>query len=512
MGNGVLLLRGTHSPNHLNGLADFMPPAASTSSCMRYLIAVLVGLIIFGNHYVRDSPGALEKQIEDELRFTAHDYSILNALYFFPNIATPLLAGIFIKQLGGIPKAFLLSVMVVSVGHLVFGLGVELVSKPVMFIGKAITGSMYEIIDALMPIIYLSPIFKQEFPLVVGSLQIFLRSGSIVNFVLSPMIYAHYGLKAAFWVSTAIGCTAIPCFLAARYIEVGSLSMTEPVAIEAAADEEKGDASGHIPSESSGCCSMADSFPPAGFGALFYLYMVTGAFLYGGIVPFWFFGSKYLQDSLLITVASADRILAIPELMVVVVGIPMGFALSYCHWSMRTKLSLMTAVMGLMTASYVCLLAVGYHVPEAAQLTEQNQMQFVYLAILSVLLMGFGFSVACNVFWSLISYMVAEQYLSPATGLISCAVNLLPSLLPPVIAQLTVYFQHHAVLIVLIVMTALGTGTSLVATLLVCCHPPEQLPAAKQEAGASGTGTGSREYEMVPVLEPVELDDQQQGK
>ena len=32
----------------------------------RYLLPLCVGAIIFGNHYIRDSVGALEKQLEDD--------------------------------------------------------------------------------------------------------------------------------------------------------------------------------------------------------------------------------------------------------------------------------------------------------------------------------------------------------------------------------------------------------------------------------------------------------------
>lgn len=483
--------------------------------CSHYLIAVFVALIIFGNHYTRDAPGALEKQLESEIGFSPHEYSLLNSMYFIPNIATPLLAGIFIKDLGGIPKAFLLSVLIVSIGHIVFVLGVEAENKFVMYFGKAISGSMYEIIDALMPIIYLTPIYKDEFPLVVGMLQIFLRSGSVVNFVLSPYVYFHYGLKSAFWVAAAMGCTAIPLFLLARYLEVGSLSMDPRLTYRTAVPIDLDDESeGDTPSskeDTSSTNSSSDAghheglnklFPPNGYGWPFYLYSSAGACLYGGIVPFWFFGSKYLQDSFALSVSTADQIIAVPEIMVVVVGIPVGFSLSYCQWTIQTKLSLMTGAMLLMAVAYCLLLYLGFHSHTLHDkvVSPSNPVTGVLCA---VMLMGAGFSVACNVFWSLIGKMVDEAYLSPATGLISCAVNLLPAVIPPVIAALTVYTQQHSPIIVMTVLVVIGVICSAGAQVSIVTSHRHVQHATPSQVGADKE-VNVRDYEMVPVLEPVD--------
>ena len=74
---------------------------------------VLVGLLLFGNHYIRDSVGALEKQMEVELGISEQDYAILNAVYFFPNIITPLIAGMLTEKLGGVSNCFLYSVIII---------------------------------------------------------------------------------------------------------------------------------------------------------------------------------------------------------------------------------------------------------------------------------------------------------------------------------------------------------------------------------------------------------------
>lgn len=486
----------------------------------RFFIAVLVAFIIFGNHYTRDAPGALEKQLENELGFSTHEYSLLNSIYFIPNIVTPLMAGIFIRDLGGVPKAFLLSTIVAAAGHLVVGMGVEMESKIAMFAGKILAGSMYEILDALMPIIYLSPIFKHEFPIVVGVLQVFLRSGSIVNFFLSPAVYYRYGLKASFWLATIIGCTAVPLFLAARYLEVGSLSLA-PSDEDAEGNEKSKDESAHDPEAGTDAAHAHSPVPasricPAGgYGLPFYCYTLAGAFLYGGIVPFWFFGSKYLQDTFSISVTMADRILAVPEFMVVVVGIPVGYSLSYLNWSLYTKSKLLTAFMIIMAVSYGALLLCGIHAEASAAANghDSSSSWQLQVVILSVIGMGIGFSVACSIFWALISAMVDAQYLSTATGIISCAVNLLPSIVPPIITWLMTYWKQHTPIIIIASLTAVGAVCSACMYFtLLATERREAIPQDEEGEDAVRGKKSSRpggikkqkeggHYEMVPINE-----------
>ena len=67
---------------------------------------------------------------------------------------------------------------------------------------------MYEIIDSL-PIVILAPLFDSQWGLVVGLLNGFLRLGSVMNFVLSPVIYKTRGVKVALWFATAIATSAV---------------------------------------------------------------------------------------------------------------------------------------------------------------------------------------------------------------------------------------------------------------------------------------------------------------
>jgi MFS family permease len=87
---------------------------------LKWLLPVIVGMIMFANHYTRDSVGALEKELEKSMRMSPSTYLDLNSVYFLPNIATPLIAGMLVDRVGGVPTCFLYSTIIASLGYLVF--------------------------------------------------------------------------------------------------------------------------------------------------------------------------------------------------------------------------------------------------------------------------------------------------------------------------------------------------------------------------------------------------------
>lgn len=185
----------------------------------RWSLPILVGFILFGNHYARDCLGALEKQLETDIGLTPQEYSNLNSFYFFPNMITPLFAGMLVEKLGGVAICFIYSLLISSVGHIFFSCGIQLANKPLIYFGRFIAGTMYEFVDALMPITYLGPMFETDFQIVTGFIQIFIRMGSVTNFIVSPILYLKYGISVAFWVSTAIASSGIIIFLLCRQLD-----------------------------------------------------------------------------------------------------------------------------------------------------------------------------------------------------------------------------------------------------------------------------------------------------
>jgi hypothetical protein len=583
----------------------------SCQSWIRWLLPVFVGLILFCNHYSRDCPGALEKPIENELSFTQQDYSILNSLYFVPNIISPLIAGMFIDKLGGIVNCFYLSLAIASLGHICFGLGATWESKGIMYLGKGLSGSMYEIIDAVMPIVYLSVLFKDDFQIVIGFLQIFIRLGSVVNFIISPYVYQRYGLLPAIWIASGIGISSIGCFFMSRYVETSHLITasttemsssissstlaTEKTLSEGDNDQEfdaeigielvtitdedseiiidrenqytslshststedrllkqgksikqtisndswivdypvnqkkqkikqkkheyqslkMSDNSEHNPLQSvSGShssdfheISVEDHLPSSSpvslnssshsfvsssscvsslwntfleltqfhqFSLQYYLYLIAGAFLYGSIVPFWFYGSKYFQDNFNFPIDKADSVMTLPEGLVVITGFPFGILMSKIQPTVQSKLlGFAAGLLGMSISFCILIYSAGWSRSSLSHSVEERSLALSpdSLCYGSVIFLGISFSCSCGLFWGIVNDAVDHKYLNQGSGILSCAVNILPAVLPPFFAMITLWTGNpHSTIIILAIQAFFGSIAALFAALQTCTN------------------------------------------
>ena len=165
-----------------------------------WLLILFTSLIIFGNHYARDSVGALQLQMENDIAtFSSEKYATMNSLFFVPSIFAPLLGGIFSERLGGAPRVLFYAVFMASVGHVIFAFGVQYSMINLIFIGRFFAGFMYEIID-MTPIVIIFPLFAASQGFVIGIINGALRLGSVANFFISPIVYETAGVTAALWV------------------------------------------------------------------------------------------------------------------------------------------------------------------------------------------------------------------------------------------------------------------------------------------------------------------------
>lgn len=307
------------------------------------LLPMTVCVIIFGNHYARDAVGALEKQLEDPssgLRISAIDYATMNTLYFSPNTIMPLVAGMmstdrpdessfglkrYFPHSSQAARIFLISVMIGSIGHIVFSLGIEFKLKAAIFGGRFLAGTvsslvivinvyandyttvlqMYEVVDSV-PLIFLAPLYQQYWGVLVGCCNSFLRLGSVLNFILSPWLYQHYGLPSAFWMATGIASFGVICALLSVLSE---MTVRERNHIDSHSDTESSHsgeqqitAKDYDNPTATNVIQQNDAWitriwmyfmtllPLHVLSIQFYYFLCGGAALYGSMVPFWFIG------------------------------------------------------------------------------------------------------------------------------------------------------------------------------------------------------------------------------
>lgn len=489
------------------------------SSLLRWYIPGCVCTIFFINHYARDTVGALERQIEEDLHLSASDYSLLNSLFFVPNTIVPLLATILCIWLGGAAQVVLFGVTVASCGHVLFALGASLRAKHIMNLGRLISGSTYELIDCV-PIAIIGPLFREEWGMLVGLVNGILRSGSVCSFVINPMIYMAYGVKAALWGSAMISVLGI--FVGyglivavqrhesqllkeqlcgtmevdahtntskniemADYnpvhshtaegsgvddVETEVVTCTDKIGHENQLDsnseggvcsdevefglKEEGYSDSVSPLKhpyrvnlqvdqmliSMGCPyeysesiritfentinSILEHFPFHEYGTTIYIYILGAVCLYGAMVPFWFIGSKFLQLNYNMTVGTADTYMMLPEGAMVVVSPLFGIYLDRTSHSLPAKINFLALTCIGLGLSYV-LLSVGYFFIEDGPNTVWIPPLF------SMTLLGVSYGLSNSTMWScLIFVVIKDSHLLSVSSLMSCALNLLPAVMP----------------------------------------------------------------------------------
>ena len=106
----------------------------------RWLVLVLISTAMFGNYYIYDSISPLADVLKQQLGFSDSDIGLLNAIYSIPNIIMVLVGGIIIDRIGTRISTALFALLcllgaavtvasgqleVMATGRLIFGLGAE---------------------------------------------------------------------------------------------------------------------------------------------------------------------------------------------------------------------------------------------------------------------------------------------------------------------------------------------------------------------------------------------------
>ena len=443
------------------------------------------------------------------------------------------------------------------------------------------TGFMYEIIDSV-PIVVLAPLFQTKWGLIVGLLNGFIRMGSVMNFLISPMIYSSSGVKSALWLATAFAsCTTffalLICVLSMAPIAAESAKGTYEELMEACDEPDDGaaacsiatddepscnnhnedgipiaseligshlmsdqtrtctvsisiDASGrsvskitrpvlstsspiegevldyahrmvnysngpvtstteHSKAFRDGCnsndnlsvvgkfaTSMASALPLRLFPFEYYMFLCSGAFLYGSMVPFWFLGSKFLQDHYNLSIGSADALLLLPEGMIAIVSVPIGHLLdTYCR-GMKSRLRMLAVSCMFLPASYL-MLAHGFRASSPNESVDSNSNLTTDIFIppaFSMFAIGFAYAISNSLYWSTVMDILPKgPYFSAANGLIASCLNILPSVVPPFLVLISSIISKSdslRYLFPLYLLSALGCCAAIFAFLATVDH------------------------------------------
>lgn len=386
--------------------------ASSKRPRLAYALACCVTYNLFANHWNRDSIGALELPLENDptFGFSVRQYNSLSAAYFAPNIPVPFVAGV-LSQIYGPALIYVGFGVAAFCGNVLFAAAALTPPRYALLLsGRVMTGIAYEALD-MVPIGLLSPRFEGQWGTMVGVINGVNRLGSVLNFLLEPLILrSPGGAAAALLLPALLGASMLPCCLAAWHIDRTLRRRAQAKALAEAAQDEAAQ-----PAEERLALSVA-TLPATirRFSATYWLFLLGSMCVYGSVVPFWFIGAKHIALRWDMGLAAADAYLLWPEGSIALVAPPFGLLIDRHKWSFERRL----------VVSAVSLLAVS------ASLLALSWLPLP--PVIGVCMLGLGYACAQNLIWSTVPLASPPELLNLSAGLIGCAVNIMPMLLPAV--------------------------------------------------------------------------------
>ena len=426
----------------------------------RHLLAALVTWILLGNHWVRDSIGALELPLESNATgygLSPRQYNSLNAIYFLPNVLMPIVSGVMAQRRGAakvlvefLRLLFLGSVLTAAGALIASALSVQEAHSDVPYgltlAGRALAGIAYESVD-MTPIGLLSPRFRESWASVVGIINGLNRGGSVLSFLLEPLVYTRFGMTSAMILPSLLGFSALLAGLIAKCIDKRLRQKEEG---------EQGGGIDEMPPLESG---IANAQPPAvsrvrsrsfsfgngitlpsirlrrpkmptfedvfgaspqtlqrGFGKRHtWLFLMAAGCVYGCMVPFWFCGAKHISLKWGHSLEAADALMLFPEGLIAIISPVVGFGIDYLRLTATQNLLAAAFALALMPLSLLLLAWLPASACPPLPL---------------VLLLAAGYAVCQTLIWASVVYMGPRHLVNILGGLIGSSVNLLPTLLP----------------------------------------------------------------------------------
>jgi MFS family permease len=499
----------------------------------RVQLAILIAWVLFANHWARDSLGALELPLEspsDGYRLSPKEYNGLSTAYFLPNCIVPLIGGVLAQRgnAGGIYVRFLCILLLgcvlvgasALVAHATFGCDGACSKVPyaLLLAGRTLMGVSYEATDMIGPITFLQPRFADVWATLVSIINGINRLGSVLNFLIEPLLYDAFGLRGALLVPSALGASTVLAGMAARRIHErypldapGSAETSASTGVEltsskqmvadgetAESDDVEAAASpAYAVSEGGGVLSqLARLFGVTvqdlrqGLGLRFWLFLGGAACTYGAVVPFWFIGAKHISVAWGYSLTAADVMMLFPEGLIGIIGPVLGCIVDRYQWRLSTRLLVSSVSLGLVACALLLLAWAPRIVPPLPL----------------VLLLGLGYAFAQNLIWMTFPSLAPASMLNLIGGLLGSSLNVAPTVLPVLVLSGVDLSRDMACLGAVGVF---GAALYLVAAAQECCSsavasssrgmdggPSDEVSSASTEGRRRGVGGKRRDYSV----------------
>mmetsp|Transcript_59253 Transcript_59253/g.176067 ORF Transcript_59253/g.176067 Transcript_59253/m.176067 type:complete len:469 (-) Transcript_59253:173-1579(-) len=400
------------------------------------ICSLLVSLILCANHFCRDAPGTVEEQLARDpyLKVSPSRYALLTAVYFTPSTIVPLALGL-LSNVCGVSSVVIFHVCawLGVAGNVISGFGAAKGSFALLLTGRSVAGTVYEAVD-MMPLGFVPQMLPGDlWPILSGILNGVLRLGSVAAFIILPVIYQHEGgedgsgTRGVFVSVALVGSTMGPlatvvwmlvsgraCVIKDSHLDFDTREVSLATEIETATSFDRS-ASLQKEKETKEQCGLVATLKS--IPRTFWTYTIAGTAMYASVIPFWFYGSGFLQRSRGFSLQAADRMLIFPEGMICLLSSPTGLLIHYFkldYFGQQRAMGVATVCIAL---SYI-LLASGAP------------------ATLGVVVLGSSYAVSNQLFWSAFPDACPSELASLGAGITACFINVGATVIPPMIGAI----------------------------------------------------------------------------
>lgn len=360
-----------------------------SSALHRYIALALICLLGFGNNFCYDTPGALEKPIEDGMSANTSQFTSLYALYSWPNVIMCFFGGLLVDRVLGIRLGSIVFLTLLVIGQGFFALGAFVNRFWVMQLGRFIYGLGGESL-AVAQNTYVVAWFKgRELNAVFGFQMTVSRLGSTLS--LSSLHLVFDRALETYPLRTALGYTlmfaGITCIL----------SLITAI-ILAAVDKRAERILGREMPQPEEAIRLKDA---TNFKSEFWMLTLICVSFYLTIFPFVAIGTKFIETKWLVPMSEASVVDSVIYTISAISSPLIGF------------------VVDKVGRNLVFLLVSGILVMSAHMLMA---LTFVNVWI-PMIALGFGYSIMSCALWPLVAVVVPQQQLGTAYGVMQAIQN-----------------------------------------------------------------------------------------
>lgn len=357
----------------------------------RFLMLFLMCMLSFGSYFVYDNPAALQREIKEVMNVDSTRFMLLYALYSWPNVVLSMLGGYLIDRVFGIRVGAVIFSAFVCLGQVIFAMGANFNSFTVMLVGRFVFGLGGENLAVAQNAYAVTWFKEKEINMVFGLLLSVARLGSTVNMnTLAPIYDAtqdtipnpNQRLAFTLWIGVFF------CLLSLLAAVVLGLFDRRASRILHRADTKTGDV-----------INLRDirHFPLS----LWLIFLICVLY-YVTVFPFVGLGIVFFEEKWQYSASLANVVNSLVYIISAVASPFLGFAVD------KTGFNVMWVNLG-----------------TVATLGAHALMAFTRLTpFVSMILMGFSYSVLACALWPMVAYVVPEHHLGTAYGIMQSIQNL----------------------------------------------------------------------------------------